>query len=70
MMIAMMTIRTTTGCCGSRLTAGIFIAGFLLIHRVIHSPFGQILKAIRENEPRATSLGYRTSTYKLVATKQ
>jgi branched-chain amino acid transport system permease protein len=49
------------------LTAGIFIAGFLLIHRVIHSPFGQVLKAIRENEPRATSLGYRTSNYKLVA---
>ena len=49
------------------LTAGIFLAGFLLIHRVIHSPFGQILKAIRENEPRATSLGYRTNDYKLIA---
>jgi branched-chain amino acid transport system permease protein len=49
------------------LTAGIFIAGFLLIHRVIHSPFGQVLKAIRENEPRATSLGYRTKSYKLLA---
>ena len=32
--------------------------GFLLIHRIIHSPFGQVLKAIRENEPRAISLGY------------
>jgi branched-chain amino acid transport system permease protein len=49
------------------LTAAIFIAGFLLVHRVIHSPFGQILKAIRENEPRATSLGYRTNDYKLIA---
>ncbi len=47
--------------------AVIFLAGFLLIHRVVHSPFGQVLKAIRENEPRATSLGYRTDSYKLVA---
>ena len=46
---------------------GIFTAGFLLIHRIIHSPFGQVLKAIRENEPRAVSLGYRTDHYKLVA---
>jgi branched-chain amino acid transport system permease protein len=45
----------------------IFVAGFLLIHRIIHSPFGQVLKAIRENEARATSLGYRTDHYKLVA---
>jgi branched-chain amino acid transport system permease protein len=45
----------------------IFAAGFLLIHRTIHSPFGQVLKAIRENEPRAISLGYRTDQYKLVA---
>jgi branched-chain amino acid transport system permease protein len=45
----------------------IFLAGFLLIFRVIHSPFGQVLKAIRENEPRATSLGYRTEQYKLMA---
>ncbi len=49
------------------LTAGIFVAGFLMLHRVIHSPFGQVLKAIRENEPRAISLGYRTNDYKLVA---
>ena len=49
------------------LTAGIFLAGFLLVHRIIHSPFGQVLKAIRENEPRATSLGYRTNDYKLIA---
>jgi len=47
--------------------AVVFIAGFLLIHRIIHSPFGQVLKAIRENEPRATSLGYRTDDYKLIA---
>ena len=46
---------------------GIFTAGFLLIHRIIHSPFGQVLKAIRENEARATSLGYRTDQYKLAA---
>ena len=45
----------------------IFIAGFLLIYRIIHSPFGQVLKAIRENEARAISLGYRTDHYKLVA---
>ena len=49
------------------LVAAVFIAGFLLIHRIVHSPFGQVLKAIRENEPRATSLGYRTDDYKLVA---
>ncbi|MEZ5789160.1 MAG: branched-chain amino acid ABC transporter permease [Xanthobacteraceae bacterium] len=45
----------------------IFIGGFLLIHRTIHSPFGQVLKAIRENEPRATSLGYATDRFKLLA---
>lgn len=45
----------------------IFLAGFLLIHRIIHSPFGQVLKAIRENEPRAISLGYQTERYKLAA---
>ena len=49
------------------LVALIFLAGFLLIHRIIHSPFGQVLKAIRENEPRTTSLGYRTDDYKLMA---
>jgi branched-chain amino acid transport system permease protein len=45
----------------------IFLAGFLLIYRVIHSPFGEVLKAIRENEPRAISLGYKTDRYKLLA---
>jgi branched-chain amino acid transport system permease protein len=44
----------------------IFAGGFLLIHRAIHSPFGQVLKAIRENEPRAISLGYRPEHYKLI----
>ena len=45
----------------------IFLAAFLLIFRVIHSPFGQVLKAIRENEPRAISLGYDADRYKLLA---
>ncbi len=45
----------------------IFLAGFLFIWRVVHSPFGQVLKAIRENEARATSLGYDTDRYKHVA---
>ena len=44
-----------------------FLGGFLLIYRTIHSPFGQVLKAIRENEARATSLGYDTDRYKLLA---
>ncbi|MCZ7564412.1 MAG: branched-chain amino acid ABC transporter permease [Burkholderiales bacterium] len=45
----------------------VFFGGFLLIFRVIHSPFGQVLKAIRENEQRAISLGYDTDRYKLLA---
>jgi branched-chain amino acid transport system permease protein len=45
----------------------IFLAAFVLIYRVIHSPFGQVLKAIRENEPRAISLGYDADRYKLIA---
>ncbi len=45
----------------------VFVAGFLLIHRTIQSPFGQVLKAIRENETRAVSLGYRVDHYKLTA---
>jgi branched-chain amino acid transport system permease protein len=45
----------------------IFVFGFLAIYRIVHSPFGQILKAIRENEPRAISLGYDTDRYKLMA---
>ena len=42
----------------------IFLAGFLLIYRIIHSPYGQVLKAIRENEPRTTSLVYDTARFK------
>lgn len=45
----------------------IFIGGFLLIYRIVHSPFGQVLKAIRENESRAISLGYDVDRYKLLA---
>jgi len=45
----------------------IFLACFLLIYRIVNSPFGEVLKAIRENEPRAISLGYRTDRYKLLA---
>ncbi|MBY4675057.1 branched-chain amino acid ABC transporter permease [Marinobacterium arenosum] len=45
----------------------VFVFGFWLIHRTIHSPFGQVLKAIRENEPRAVSLGYNVNDYKWVA---
>jgi branched-chain amino acid transport system permease protein len=43
----------------------IFMAGLLAIYRIIHSPFGQVCKAIRDNEPRAISLGYRANQYKL-----
>jgi branched-chain amino acid transport system permease protein len=45
----------------------VFFGGFLLIHRTVHSPFGQVLKAIRENESRALSLGYDVNRYKLLA---
>ena len=45
----------------------IFLAAFLLIYRIVHSPFGQVLKSIRENEPRAISLGYDAEKYKLLA---
>ncbi len=45
----------------------IFLFGFWLIQRTVHSPFGQVLKAIRENEPRAISLGYNVNDYKWVA---
>jgi branched-chain amino acid transport system permease protein len=44
-----------------------FLAGFLLIFRAINSPFGEVLKSIRENEPRAISLGYKTDHYKFLA---
>ena len=45
----------------------LFLVGFLLIQRTIHSPFGQVLKSIRENEPRAISLGYDVKRFKLLA---
>jgi branched-chain amino acid transport system permease protein len=45
----------------------VFVVGFLFIYRIIHSPFGQVLKAIRENESRALSLGYDVDRYKLLA---
>jgi branched-chain amino acid transport system permease protein len=45
----------------------IFLLSFLLIWRIINSPFGEVLKAIRENEARAISLGYKTDRYKLMA---
>ena len=45
----------------------IFLFGFFFILRVVHSPFGQVLKAVRENEPRAVSLGYKSDQYKLIA---
>ena len=45
----------------------VFVAVYALIRRIVHSPFGQVLKAIRENEPRAISLGYEVDRYKLAA---
>ena len=45
----------------------VFLLGFALIQRTVHSPYGQVLKAIRENEPRAISLGYNVDAYKLLA---
>lgn len=45
----------------------VFLFGFFMIYRTIHSPFGQVLKSIRENEPRALSLGYDVNKYKLLA---
>jgi branched-chain amino acid transport system permease protein len=47
--------------------AVVFLFGFLAIQRIVESPFGEILKAIRENEPRVISLGYRAMVYKLAA---
>ena len=47
--------------------AAVFLLGFALLHRTVHSPFGQVLTAIRENEPRAISLGYKANQYKLIA---
>ena len=49
------------------LVVAIFVACFLFISRIVNSPFGQVLKMIRENEPRAVSLGYQVDRYKLLA---
>jgi len=49
------------------LVMAIFILGYFIIWRTVHSPFGQVLKAIRENEPRAISLGYDVERFKLLA---
>ncbi len=49
------------------LVLAVFVAVFLAIIRIVHSPYGQVLKAIRENEPRAISLGYDVDKYKLLA---
>jgi len=46
---------------------GLFVACYLGVQRIVHSPFGQVLKMIRENEPRAVSLGYEVDRYKLLA---
>lgn len=46
--------------------AVVFLAGFLLVHRAVHSPLGQVVKAIRDNEPRAISLGYNAGHYKWI----
>jgi len=45
----------------------IFVGGYWLVHRAVHSPFGHVLQGIRENEPRAISLGYEVNHYKLLA---
>ena len=47
------------------LVAVVFLGGLLIIYRIVHSPFGQVLRAIRENENRALSLGYRVDHYRL-----
>jgi branched-chain amino acid transport system permease protein len=49
------------------IVVAVFVAVFLFIVRIVHSPYGQVLKAIRENEPRAVSLGYDVNRYKLLA---
>ena len=48
------------------LVAVVFLAGFLSVHRAVHSPFGQVVQAIRDNEPRAISLGYDANQYKWI----
>ncbi|MEP1216890.1 MAG: branched-chain amino acid ABC transporter permease [Marinobacter sp.] len=45
----------------------VFIGGYLLVQRIVNSPYGQVLKAIKQNEPRAVSLGYNVDRYKMIA---
>lgn len=45
----------------------VFIGGYLLVQRIVNSPYGQVLKAIKQNEPRAVSLGYNVDRYKVIA---
>lgn len=60
-------IHLTDGMAMYWFTAGVFILCFLAVYRIIHSPFGKVLQAIRENEARAISLGYKVQHYKLIA---
>lgn len=48
------------------LIAVLFLAGVVFVHRIVHSPFGQVVKAVRDNEPRTVSLGYKPANYKWV----
>ncbi|MEX2476740.1 branched-chain amino acid ABC transporter permease [Marinobacter sp.] len=45
----------------------VFLGGYLLVQRIVNSPYGQVLKAIKQNEPRAVSLGYNVDRYKVIA---
>lgn len=47
--------------------AAVFLAGFFVTSRIVHSPFGEVLRGIRENEPRTISIGYPIDRYKLIA---
>jgi branched-chain amino acid transport system permease protein len=74
MLFGVIDLNATYGVAGKNLELNLyyfvfalFCLGFWLIYRTISSPFGQVLKAIRENEPRAVSLGYRVERFKLMA---
>ncbi|MGD0585698.1 MAG: branched-chain amino acid ABC transporter permease [Oryzomonas sp.] len=74
MLFGVIDLNATYGVAGKNLELNLyyfvfalFCLGFWLIYRTINSPFGQVLKAIRENEPRAVSLGYRVDRFKLMA---
>ncbi|CAN0600238.1 unnamed protein product [Ectocarpus sp. 12 AP-2014] len=45
----------------------VFLGGYLLVRRIVNSPYGQVLNAIKQNEPRAVSLGYNVDRYKIIA---